>query len=332
MASKMPSQIPTIGLDPELERFLAQLPIVGLNAETLPVLRGLAALKVEDLPLGDKIAHAEYTIPGPGGDITASVFTPTNPSSSEPMPCLYWIHGGGMVQGNRLSFLGDALDLVIENNAVFVTVDYRLAPEHPDPAPIEDCYAGLVWTRDHASQLGIDTGKIMVIGGSAGGGLAAGLALLCRDRKGPKLCAQCLVYPMIDDKNDTLSCRQFKNAAIWTASDNDFGWTSLLGDRKGGNDVSIYAAPARAQDLSGLPPAFIDVASTEIFRDEDVAYAQKLWASGVECELHVWPGGFHGFDVFAPKSQLSQVAISTRAAWIKRTFASLPPTKIAGKI
>ncbi|MYX20473.1 alpha/beta hydrolase fold domain-containing protein, partial [Streptomyces sp. SID8380] len=154
--------------------------------------------------------------------------------------------------------------------------------------------------------------------GSAGGGLAAGVALAARDRGGPALLGQLLMCPMLDDRNDTPSAVQMAGTGLWDREANHMGWTALLGERRGGPDVSPYAAPARAVDLAGLPPAFVDVGSAETFRDEDVAYASRLWACGVQTELHVWPGGFHGFDGIAPQAALSQTARTTRTEWLRR--------------
>ena len=204
-----------------------------------------------------------------------------------------------MIAGNPRSGLAGVLPWVVDHDAVLVSVDYRLAPEFPDPYPVEDCYAGLVWTAENAAELGIDPERVIITGSSAGGGLSAGTALLARDRKGPKLIGQVLVYPMLDDRNETVSSHQYDGAGLWDRQSNLLGWTCLLGERRGTDDVSIYAAPARATDLSGLPPAFIDVGSAEVFRDEDVAYASALWAAGVQAELHVWPGAFHGSDLVA---------------------------------
>ncbi|UXN33423.1 MULTISPECIES: alpha/beta hydrolase fold domain-containing protein [Micrococcaceae] len=225
-----------------------------------------------------------------------------------------------MVIGDRWAGLSQFLPWVIENDAVAVTVEYRLAPEFPDPYPVEDCYAGLVWSSDHAEELGIDPNRLIVAGASAGGGLAAGIALLAGDRKGPALAGQVLIYPMLDDRDNTISTVQIDGEGIWDRSSNVMGWTALLGERKGTDDVSIYAAPARAMDLSGLPPTFIDCGSAEVFRDEDVAYATALWQACVQAELHVWPGGFHGFDMSAPDSVLGKKMISTRSQWIAQLF------------
>ncbi len=199
-----------------------------------------------------------------------------------------------------------------------VTVEYRLAPEYPDPCPVEDCYAGLRWTAEHDEELGIDPGRLIIAGASAGGGLAAGTALLARDRQGPCLAGRVLIYPMLDDRGQSVSMAQFDGIGAWDRVSNRTGWTALLGDRRGTTDVSGYAAPARATDLSGLPPAFIDCGSAEVFRDEDVAYASALWAAGVQAELHVWPGGFHGFDVLAAGTELARAMTATRNAWVAR--------------
>ncbi|KAM5353576.1 hypothetical protein ACJ41O_000226 [Fusarium nematophilum] len=209
---------------------------------------------------------------------------------------------------------------VEEFDAVCVSIEYRLAPANPDPAPIEDCYAGLLWTYEHASELGIDPAQILIHGVSAGGGLAAGAALLSRDRDGPKLMGQALFSGMLDDRNDTISAHQFEGKGIWDRQLNFRGWTALLGERRGTEDVTIYASPARATNLAGLPPAYVDVGSGETFRDEDVKYAQQLWQDDVQCELHVWPGAFHGFDMLCPESVLAKRATKARMDWVRQLF------------
>jgi acetyl esterase/lipase len=239
-----------------------------------------------------------------------------------PVPALYYIHGGGMISGSSRDVLGELLDLADPVGAAVVSVEYRLAPETPHPGPVEDCYAGLVWTAEHAGEVGIDEQRLVLIGGSAGGGIAAALALLARDRGGPVLAGQLLIEPMLDDRNDTPSVHQMAELPIWNRAANEVGWTALLGDARGGPDVSPYAAPARAEDLSGLPPAFIDVGSADTFRDEDVTYASRIWQAGGVAELHVWPGGFHGFDGIAPQAALSRAAVATRVDWLRRLLAA----------
>ena len=310
--------------DPELA---AALPTVNevlpssLHPQDLERVRGQvsAAFLPIDEVIGDRpIEYSDRTIPGPDGapEVTVTVLRPRGGVSGA--PGIYHTHGGGMVLGDRFVGADQLCTWVVEFGAVAVTVEYRLAPENPDPAPIEDSYAGLVWTAAHAAELGIDPARLIVAGGSAGGGLAAGLALLTRDRGGPVLAGQMLIYPMLDDRNETTSAGQFEGIGVWDRISNRTGWDLLLGDRRGGPAVSPYAAPARAEDLSGLPPAFIDVCSTETFRDEDVAYASRLWAAGVQAELHVWPGGFHGFDSMMPEAELSVRARDARANWLRR--------------
>jgi acetyl esterase/lipase len=216
------------------------------------------------------------------------------------------------------------LPSVAEHDAVFVTVEYRLAPEFPGPTPVKDCYAGLVWTAEHADELGIDPDRLLIAGASAGGGLAAGCALLARDRNGPRLCAQMLMCPMPDDRSVTVSSSQIDGVGNLDRGDNLMGWTALLGDRRGTDDVSVYAAPARATDLSGLPPAFIDCGSVEVFRDEDVAYASAIWAAGGQAELHVWPGAFHGFHFMAPAARLARESSAAPRVWLDRILAPGP--------
>lgn len=207
-----------------------------------------------------------------------------------------------------------------ELRAVVVSVEYRLAPETPHPGPVEDCYAGLTWTADHAAELGIDPDRIVIAGASAGGGLTAAVGLLARDRGGPALAGQMLQCPMLDDRNDTPSARQMTGAGIWDSTANRTGWTALLGDARGGPDVSPYAAPARATDLSGLPPTFIDVGSAETFRDEAVAYASRIWQAGGTAELHVWPGGCHGFAALVPRAAISRAAVAAQLDWLRRVL------------
>lgn len=307
--------------DPELEAVLAvigdQIPDVTL--ETIDELRNAptpGTVTDDDLTAAG-ITHRDITVDGYGGvGLVASVLARAD--RSEVGPGIYHIHGGGMIAGDRWTGVSTILPWIIDHDAVAVTVDYRIAPEFPDPYPVEDCYAGLVWTAEHAIELGIDLDRLIIAGASAGGGLAAGTALLARDREGPRLSGQVLMCPMLDDRDQTASSAQFDSKGIWIRSSNVTGWAALLGDRRGTDDVSIYAAPARAADLSGLPPTFIDCGSAEVFRDEDIAYATGLWCAGVQAELHVWPGGFHGFDVIAPHTALAHAATATRNAWVAK--------------
>jgi acetyl esterase/lipase len=193
-----------------------------------------------------------------------------------------------------------------ELKIVVASVEYRLAPEHPFPAPLEDCYAGLAWLSACADERGVDRARIAIGGPSAGGGLAAGLALLARDRGEVPVRFQLLVYPMIDDRNATPSSRAITDPKVWNRHANEVGWNAYLAGRAGADDVSPYAAPARATDLAGLPPTYINVGDLDLFLDEDLAYARALMAAGVPVELHVYPGAFHGSNAFVSRSALSQ--------------------------
>jgi acetyl esterase/lipase len=308
--------------DPECGAVLASLPpFPPLTVEAIPFLRAAEFIPRptnEDLARGGAFTVEERTVPGPVGapDVDLIICRPT--AAAGPVPALYGIHGGGMISGTNRDSLAGILDLAEGVGAAVVSVEYRLAPETPHPGPIEDCYAGLLWTVENAHALGIDEEHIVLVGGSAGGGLAAALALLSRDRGGPALAGQLLMCPMLDDRNDSLSVHQMADLPMWNRQANHIGWTALLGDGRGGPDVSPYAAPARATDLSGLPPTFIDVGSADSFRSEDVAYAERIWQAGGVAELHVWPGGYHGFDGIVPTAGISKSAVAARADWLQR--------------
>ncbi|MDQ2837645.1 MAG: alpha/beta hydrolase [Actinomycetota bacterium] len=274
--------------------------------------------------VGDRpISWQDQLIPGPAGapELLVTVLRPTHPQPAA--AGIYNIHGGGMMLDNRFSDLPRLVSLVEEFGCVAVTVEYRLAPEHPHPAPVQDCYAGLCWMAEHSEQLGFDPARLLVIGGSAGGGLAAGVSLLARDLAGPAIAGQLLLCPMIDDRNDSPSTRRFAESPIWSRASNTLGWRSLLGDSAGSAAVSGYAAPARAAELAGLPAAFVEVGAAEIFLDEDVEYARRLWQAGVPTELHVWAGAYHGFDRIVPLSELARAALAARSSWIRRTLGAI---------
>jgi acetyl esterase/lipase len=268
----------------------------------------------------EAVVHEQREIPGPAGPLTVSIFRPAKSKSSPAAaaPGILYLHGGGFCTANR--FLGVPLLWVEEFDAVCVTVEYRLAPEHPQPAQIEDCYAALKWMSENSSsvKLGFDPHKLVVMDASAGGGLSAGTALLARDRGGPEIRGQMLLYPMLDDRNDTLSARQFAEQDPWPRANNLDGWSYALGENRAA--ASIYTAPARATDLSRLPSAYIDVGEADILRDEDIAYASALWKSGVSTELHVWPGAWHGFEFLAPTHPLTSSCLSARKNWLRRLF------------
>jgi acetyl esterase/lipase len=311
--------------DPELAAALA--PFAAMFAEPLTVERiatlrqpnpSVPPLSDDDMRRGGTFTVEDRAVPGPEGapDISLLICRPS--AAQEPTAAIYHTHGGGMIAGDNRTRMPEMLDWAEEFGLTVVSVEYRLAPETPHPGPIEDVYAGLVWTAAHADELGIDPDRIVIAGGSGGGALTAALALLARDRGGPAVLGQVLRNPMLDDRNDTASARQMAGLDFWDRNSNGVAWTALLGADRGGPDVSPYAAPARATDLSGLPPTFLDVGSAETLRDEVVTYASRIWAAGGQAELHVWPGGFHGFDGLVPQAAISHDAQDARVRWLRR--------------
>ncbi len=225
-----------------------------------------------------------------------------------------YLHGGGMIFG--LEHIGSIYELVArryvaDSGVPLLVVDYRIAPEYPHPTPVEDCYAALEWLAGNASNLGFDPGRLAVMGDSAGGGLAAGVCLMARDRGGPAVAQQLLIYPMLDDRPATPD-PALGRFLTWTYDDNLTGWGALLGGNAGGEDVSPYAAPARATDLAGLPDTYIDVGDLDIFRDEDLAYARRLADAGVQTEFHLHPGCPHAFEALADGADVSKRALNDR--------------------
>ncbi|GAB2579197.1 alpha/beta hydrolase [Kribbella endophytica] len=316
-------------LDPELAAGLEGMPLVTeVTAELLPQLRAMSAVPAEAVLAGRTVRRREVEVPvqTPGADagsgagaesstISMTVLTPANAKPGA--PCVYWLHGGGRIMGDRFSQLDIPLEWLDEFGAVVVTIDYRLAPEATGDTAVEDCYQGLLWIKEHADELGIDADRIIIAGASAGGGLAAGVTLMARDRRTQVIAAQLLICPMLDDSNSSVSSQQYAGEpGVWTRETNAFAWNAV-------GQPSAYVSPARHGDLADLPTAYIDAGSAEVFRDEDVAYASRIWAAGGQAELHVWAGGFHGFDALFPDAALSVAARKTRTAWLARTLACL---------
>ncbi|MET7684859.1 alpha/beta hydrolase fold domain-containing protein [Streptomyces sp. NPDC005423] len=263
----------------------------------------------------------ELQVPGRPGEPDVTLVSARPAGLTGPLPLLYYLHGGGMVMGNPWSVLPRLLaDWALPLGLAVISVEYRLAPQARYPAQLEDSYTGLVWAVENARALGVDAQRVVIGGKSAGGGLAAALALLTRDRGGPEPIGQLLLCPMLDDRGTTFSSHQLNGIGTGDRVSSATMWQALLGDAYGTADVPPYAAPARATDLSGLPPAYLDVGSAEMFRDEDIAYANGIWQAGGQAELHVWPGAFHGFDTFAPQAALSLDARDTRLRWLRRVL------------
>jgi acetyl esterase/lipase len=309
-------------LDPELTALLANMPQApALGPETLQVIRPYATLPPETALAGHDIDRQEVTITrADGAQIPLTILTPAGADlTAATAPSIYWIHGGGMIMGDRYSQIDIPLDWLVRFGATVFSVDYRLAPEVSGTTLVEDCYAGLVWVAEYAHQYGADPSKIIVAGTSAGGGLAAGTTLLARDRSGPAIAAQVLICPMLDHRNNSNSSLQFEGPAVWSRDANAFGWSSVLKDTPE-SAVPAYVSPALAPDLSGLPTTYIDAGSAEVFRDEDVTYATRIWEAGGQAELHVWAGGFHGFDALFPHVRVAATARRTRSDWLDRVL------------
>lgn len=298
-------------LDPEIMHALAPLKLRfgTLSLEKLPKVR--AALAGLPTPaLSDRVVRTDHAVPA-RPPVSVRVHRPRDATGV--LPCLYWMHGGGLVLGHNT---GD--DLRFDQwcqrlNCVAVCVEYALAPEARYPVPLEDCYAGLRWTHDHAAQLQIDPRRIGIGGASAGAGLAAALALLTRDRGELLIAFQALIYPMLDDRQLTPSSHWLD--PVWPPAANRFGWDCYLGDLK---DAAVpgYAAAARATDLTGLSPAFICVGALDGFADEDIDYATRLRHAGVPTELHVYPGAPHGFDALTPDTAIARRARRDLEEWL----------------
>lgn len=308
-------------VDRELVTILDYIPASQLTNENLQQVRAMSSRPPVDLPQFSQISVTEQRIPGADGDPDVRLLFYMPPSPQGTVPVLLWLHGGGYIMGSA-----DAEDLMVktivsEVGCAAVVVDYRLAPETPYPGSLEDCYAALKWLHTHAREFGIDSHRVAVGGSSAGGGLAAALALLARDRGEFPLMFQLLIAPMLDDRTCVLeSPHPYTGEFIWTREANRFGWESLLGRAPGGSDIPAYAAAGRAENLAGLPAAFINVGAIDLFLEEDMEYARRLMRAGVPTELHVYPGAYHGFRMVAD-AQVTKTAQNDQLNALKRAFA-----------
>lgn len=301
-------------LDPEVAPILGAFEMPPVNAEGLAALRGGAFPPPE---VSDAVVRTEHIVPG-DPPIPVRMHRPAGKGGA--LPAIFSIHGGGYILGSYLmdDFLHDEWSPHL--GTVGVSVEYRLAPETPYPGPLEDCYAALRWTHEHADDLGVDARRIGIYGLSAGGGLAAALALLVRDRGEIPMAFQLLDCPMLDDRQATPSLSS-DGLYVWDATSNDFGWRSYLGDLYGSEDVPPYAAAARATELAGLPPTCMVVGSIDGFRDEDVDYAQRLNQAGVPCEMHVIAGLPHAYQM-APEASAVRLASHCKEDWLTRQISA----------
>jgi triacylglycerol lipase len=293
-------------VDPEIAA-LAEMPVIGFAGTSIAEVRATMAANRPSLPpLPTGVEVYEATTPGRDGAPDVRLVVTRPKAAGKDRPGILHIHGGGYVLGSADMTGPTDAAYASELGAVVVSVDYRLAPETPHPGPVEDCYAGLAWLHAQAAALGVDPGRVVVTGESAGGGLAAALVLLARHRGEHAVAFQHLVFPMLDDRTVTHDDPSpYVGQFVWGRESNRFGWTSLLGGPPGAPDVSPFAAPARATDLSGLPPTFMICGALDLFLEEDLDYARRLIRAGVPTELHVYPGAPHGFT-FIPTAQVSK--------------------------
>jgi len=308
--------------DPELAPIVSQLPVVT-DWSDLPAARRAMVEMIQGLPARDpaeeNVRFADRVIPGPSDApaLTVRIYEPEGVAT--PRPAVLYLHGGGFCFGSIETEHAGAMATARGAAALVVSVEYRLAPEHPFPAAIEDAYAALCWLAGDAAALGVDPQRIGVLGQSAGGGLAAGLALLARDRGGPALCFQALGIPELDHRLETASMREFVDTPLWNRPNAIMSWRHYLGERAG--EVSPYASPAVARDLHGLPPAYVTTMEFDPLRDEGIEYALRLLRAGVPVELHQYPGTFHGSGLVAGAA----VSRRAQAEWIEAVARGLRP-------
>jgi acetyl esterase/lipase len=312
-------------LDPELRPMMERLPTdrtLDLNkiSAARARMKKLVTELLASMPPVEGVTIQDQFAPAFSGDHPVRVRVYRADDQQNKLPALFWIHGGGYVMGDVDQDDRLMKQLVRRIGCLAVSVDYRLAPEHPFPIPVEDCYAGLKWLFAHADELGVEPSRIAIGGPSGGGGLTAGLALMTRDRKEVQVAFQLLIYPMIDDRNATPASHAITDPRVWNRESNRLGWKAYLGRDGGSADVSPYAAASRATDLTKLPPTYISVGTLDLFVDENIEYAQRLIQAGVPTELHVYPGAFHGFDLFAPSAKVSKQFKADRDNALRRAL------------
>jgi acetyl esterase/lipase len=291
-------------------------PVGDVESRRKNLTAGMAAIAASRQPMSGIDRTDVVIAAGDGAELRLSWYT--SATSDPPGSAVLYLHGGGFIVP-LLPIYDDVMREYTKRSGVpMLLVDYRVAPEHPHPTPVDDCYTALCWLANNASELGVDPKRIAVMGESAGGGLAAGVALMARDRGGPALALQLLIYAMLDDRTIGPDPHLPPEYLVFGYDDNQTGWGALLGAAWRGRDVSPYAAPARATDLSGLPETYVDVGDLDILRDENIEYARRLMAAGIPTELHVVPGLPHGFEMAAPDAAATQRVMASRLRRVKR--------------
>jgi acetyl esterase len=316
-----------LNIDPELAEVLAAMPLdpsgqLGDEA-MIQVMRStpdILAMLGTELPTDDRVTVKNAEVPGPSEAPAVPIRIYTPKAATAPLPALVYFHGGAFVIGDMYLEEHRCLRLAADGGCVVVSVDYRLAPENPFPAGVEDCYCALAWVGANIKDLGVDSDRIAVGGASAGGALAAAVAQMARDRSGVSLVLQLLIYPVIDDRMETASMKAFSTTPVWNSGSNAQMWDHYLGVKR--DYVSNYAAPGRATDLADLPPAYVMTAEFDPLRDEGIAYAQRLLQAGVSAELHCFAGAVHGFDLIAPGTAIARRAVDEQVAVVTRALGA----------
>ncbi len=308
---------------PDLHRSARFIPRFTWSPLLVRAINGLARLRgVPKPPQPEGVSVEDVLLPGAAGTagLRVRLYRPKHAPGA--LPALLWIHGGGFLFGAPEFDEAGNIEAALELGILIAAVDYRLTPRHPFPAPLEDCHTALAWLHESAASLGIDPQRIAIGGASAGGGLAAGLALKVRDAGALRVVFQLLLYPMLDDRTVLRTDLADEHLRLWDTASNRYGWSSYLGANPGSAGVSAYAAPARCTDLGGLPPAWVGVGTYDLFLEEDLAYAKRLNEAGVPCEVRVVEAAYHGFDAVSPKAQVSREFRASYLAALKRYLAA----------
>ncbi|HEX3958278.1 MAG TPA: alpha/beta hydrolase [Trebonia sp.] len=311
-------------VDPETLPLLDAFQPIEFTVAALPAIReGMNAPQPgapDPAELYPGVTRTELSIPGLDGDPDVGILLYEPAERATAAPAMVWIHGGGFIIGTAANDDLVCRRMAAQAGCVVASVDYRLAPETPAPGSVHDCYAALRWVHENAGSLGVDTARVAIGGASAGGGLAACLAILARDRGDLQVSFQLLIYPMLDDRTaSTVDPSPYVGEFIWSPASNRFGWASLLGREPGGAEVSPYASAARVESVAGLPPTYISVGSLDLFAEEDIEYARRLLRVGIPTELHVYPGGYHGFNM-APDARITLAYFRDMTGALDRHF------------
>lgn len=315
-------------VDPELRDAWAQVRpfAASIGLDILPERREMiapaSALVQRSLERSKSLWWTDVPLLDETGQEVASLLVVRRRKSSDaPRPALYYFHGGGLLLGDNRLGINALLAYVLKLDVILVSLDYRLAPEWPYPAALHDGYAGLQWLHGPGREFGVDPEKIITMGSSAGGGLAAAAALLARDRHGPRIAAQMLYAPMLDDRTSDMG-PEYSDLSTWSTASNRTGWTASLGPLAGNADVPIYAAPGRSNNLRGMPATYLEVGDIDLFAGEVTGFARQLARDGVPVEMHVWAGCYHGFDQLVPAAKSSARARRTRQEFLHRILAA----------